>query len=146
MGRMLTTLSLAVLLTLALGACGPGGDLTYIPEGTSRADADLDALMASVDLGAVERAQTAEAGDLRTRALTSLRRQGDEAIALADVLTAEFPVELAAVPVYAERGEMDGEAAWFVVEAWGPTGGALTKRRLWVISVATGSVVAARSE
>ena len=133
-------------VTLALlAACAPGVVVEYVPDGGSYTAESIDDLLGSVDLGSAIRVSAEDATPARQEALASLRRHGTDASALADTLTRDFPVDVAAVPVLVERGRYEGDPAWIVVEAWGEPGGKLTHRRLWVFDYDTRMVVAARS-
>ena len=128
-----------------LGACTARTTVNYVSEGGSYAAEDLDRLLTTVDLGSIAGLSAEEAPKARQEALASLRLHGDDASALADSLTREFPVDVASVPVIVERGEYEGAPAWIVVEAWGDTGEQLAHRRVWVFSFDTRDVIAARS-
>ena len=86
-----------------------------------------------------------EAPDVRQSALADLRTNGDDAARLADVLTAEFPADVLAVPYEVERGAYDGEDAWIVFESWTSEGAELTGRRVWVFAHDDLSMLAAHS-
>ena len=143
-GRPLAVLA-ALAVCLLLVGCGARADLTFTMEGGSYSAADLEPLLAAADLGATARVATSEAPDVRIEVLAQLRQEGDDAIALADTLTSDFPVDVAAVPVAVEAATYEGEPAWIVIEAWGDEDGALTHRRLWVFSKSDQSVLAALS-
>jgi hypothetical protein len=134
-----------LLVAASLVACGTAARLTFIPDGGSYTVEDLPALLASADLSAVSSTTTEDGSRLRQEMLTSLRRQGDDAAALADTLTREFPPEVTSVPVVVERATYDGSPAWIVIESWGEEGGTLSHRRLWVFSYEERAVVAALS-
>lgn len=142
--RRFTTLVLLLLAT-TLAACGPADIVTYIPEGGSYAAEDLGELLASADLGDSARIDVADAADVRQRALAELRKSGDDAALLADTLTADFPADVAAVPVSVEKATYEGDAVWIVTEAAADDAGTLSYRRLWVFSYDERAVLAARS-
>ena len=74
-----------------------------------------------------------QARERRDDVLASLRREegGSE---VADVLTKAFAQGNAGVPVYVGLGAFAGEKAIIVIEAYGPQGGNLDHKRLWVLS------------
>ena len=143
MHKRVVAMLLVPALAVALAACRDSAGVTYIPEGGSYAAAELQAKLEASDLGAVATRPVTDAGAERQQALARLREYGDEAALLADTLTREFPVDVAAVPVIVERGDYEGTDAWFVVEAWGEPGGTLSFRRIWVFSAGDLSVLAA---
>jgi hypothetical protein len=134
-----------ILLATVVPACGPTDIITYIPEGGSYGADDLTALLASADLGKTASVTSEEVGETRQRALAQLRGHGDEAAALADTLTSDFPPDVAAVPVLAQVATYEGEPAWIVIEATADESGTLSYRRLWVLSYDDRTVVAAQS-
>ncbi|MDP2299078.1 MAG: hypothetical protein U1E08_00330 [Coriobacteriia bacterium] len=142
--RVLLPLVLLLVATTLL-SCGPTDIVTYVPEGGIYRSDDLATLIASADLGKTAAVTTGEAPEVRQDALTQLRGYGDDAVALADTLTSDFPLDMAAVPVYVERGSYEGEPAWIVIEATADDAGTLTYRRLWVLSYTERAVIAAQS-
>ncbi len=143
--RRLPVAALALSLAFALAACSGADILTYIPEGGSYGADGLEALMTGIDPGKTADATIGEASELRQDALEDLRQHGTDAGLLADTLTSDFPLDEPAVPVHVELGTFEGARAWFVLEATGADDGTLGFRRLWVISFADRSVVAAVS-
>lgn len=143
--KRLLAVALVLMTVLTTTACTSPSALDYIPEGGSyEADGLVEALESS-DPGAAARVETAEAPEVRQDALARLRREGEDASTIADILTSEFPVDVAAVPYLVELGEYDGSRAWIVYEAWGEAEGKLTSRRLWVFSYEDGSLLTATS-
>jgi hypothetical protein len=124
-------LSIIVLIS----GCSKAG-LEYIPAGGTYTMQDAQSAAAVASLDSVRDVMTADASALRTDRLTDLRSNGDEASALADMLTVDFPSEIAAV---------DGTSVWLVIEAWGDEGEVLTHRRLWVIDKTTLEVIGSSS-
>lgn len=143
-GRPLAVLA-ALALCLLFAGCGSRADLTFVAEGASYSAPDLETLLTAAELGKTAGVTADEAPDVRIEVLAQLRQQGDDAIALADTLTSDFPVDVAAVPVAVEAATYEGEPAWIVIEAWGDQDGELTHRRLWVFSMSDLSVRAALS-
>lgn len=136
----------ALFATLALAACGSASRVTYIPEGTSYTSESIVAALEASDAGSASRVTVEEAPDVRQSALADLRTYGDEAARLADMLTAEFPSDVLAVPYAIEHGTYDGEDAWIVFESWAGDGAELSGRRVWVFAYDDLSVLAAQSE
>jgi len=135
----------ALLATLALTACGSASRVTYIPEGSAyTSDSIVTALEAS-DAGPASRVTAEEAPDVRQSALADLRTNGDEAARLADMLTAEFPSDVLAVPYVVEHGTYEGEDAWIVFESWTSESGELSGRRVWVFRYEDLGMLAAHS-
>lgn len=142
--RLLTVLLLALVACLVI-ACTSPADIDYIPEGGSYAEEELETALAQSDAGATADVTTEEAPEVRQEALARLRQHGADAASLADTLTSEFPVDVAAVPYAVELGEFEGQPAYIVFEAWGEDGGTLSYRRMWVFSRDDMGVLAARS-
>jgi hypothetical protein len=142
--RVLLPLVLLLVATTLL-SCGSTDIVTYVPEGGIHGADDLTTLIASANLGDTAAVTTGKAPEVRQDALTQLRGYGDDAAALADTLTSDFPLDMAAVPVYVERGSYEDEPVWIVIEATADGAGTLTSRRLWVLSYTEGTVIAALS-
>ena len=138
-------LLVGVILPVLIVGCGPSVEVTFIAEGGSYTAADLAPLLSDADLGRLPRLDATDAAEARQDALAELRRNGEDAAALADVLTSQFPADDIAVPGVVERGRFEDTDAWFVIEATGDVGTELTGRRLWVFSAADLSVLAAQS-
>lgn len=142
--RTALAFTLAAAIALALTGCG-SSTLEYIPEGGTYTLAEVQARAVAVDSGGADEIATDDANDERTDRLVQLRRQGDEAAALADALTAGFPSENASVPILVERGTVDGQPVWIVIEAWGEPGAKMEHRRLWLLDDQTLEVVSSSS-
>lgn len=140
-------LAACVLLVAALtvSACASPSALDYIPEGPSYAADELTTALEESDAGAAAQVKVEDAADVRQDTLAQLREHGEEASALADMLTSEFPVDVAAVPYRVEVGTYEGQQAWIVYEAWGDEEGTLSYRRMWVLSYEDRAVIAAQS-
>ena len=145
LARRLVLVAIAVALAAACTGCERTARITYIPEGGSYEVADLDAVLADADLSRAEKVAADDVLTARQEALADLRTYGEDASRLADTLTSEFPVDVAAIPVVIERCAYQGRAAWIVIEAWAEPGAPLTYRRLWVFSQDTYRVIAATS-
>lgn len=120
-------------LILAWGCSSPAR-ISYIPEGGSYTAEDIGGVLDDVSPGEIAEAPTTEIGQLRQEALADLRTHGDDAAALADALTHQFPVDVNAVPIEVRAGAYEGQPAWIVVESWGAPGERLSSVRLWVFS------------
>lgn len=140
-------IALCVLLLAMVGtvACGSPSHVTYIPEGSSYAVDDLVAALTSSDPGVTAQISSEDAPEVRQETLADLRKNGEAAALLADTLTAEFPLDAAAVPYLVELGAFDGEQAWIVYESWGESDEELVHRRLWVLSYDDRTVLATHS-
>src|SRR5574340_850772 len=108
------TLSLVTVMVLAIAACSPSARVTYIPEGASYTKDDLVTVLEDADPGGVVRIAAEDIAAKRQEALADLRSHGEDAAAIADILTAEFPLDVTAVPFLVERGTYEGESAWIV--------------------------------
>ncbi|PKQ19576.1 MAG: hypothetical protein CVT66_09330 [Actinobacteria bacterium HGW-Actinobacteria-6] len=142
--RPLTPLMALLSIIVLISGCSKAG-LEYIPAGGTYTMQDAQSAAAVASLDSVRDVMTADASALRTDRLTDLRSNGDEASALADMLTVDFPSEIAAVPLRIEAATVDGTSVWLVIEAWGDEGEVLTHRRLWVIDKTTLEVIGSSS-
>lgn len=138
-------LCLVLVAVLSTTACTSPARVTFIPEGDSYTADSLKTALEDSDPGRVAKVATSDAPETRQDALANLRRNGEDAGALADMLTTEFPIDVAAVPYRVEKATYDGADAWIVFEAWGEPGGDLTYRRVWAFSFDDGSVIATHS-
>lgn len=146
MRRRWLQLCMVLFAVLATAACASPSRITYIPDGASyTADGLAAALRSAAAPRAISRLPYEEGRSARQEALANLRKNGEAASALANTLTNDFPVDNAAVPYRVERGTFDGDAAWIVFESWGPEGGSLSYRRVWVFSADGGNLLAAQS-
>ena len=134
------------VLALALVACGSRDIVRYIPdEGGEYGADDLQALLMSADLTGVSTVSATDAPESRQQALSELRLHGEDAAALADTLTSDFPTDVSAVPVIVELATYESQPAWIVIEAAADDQGTLGYRRLWVFSLEQRTVLAAQS-
>ncbi len=138
-------LSLVTVVALALAACSPSARVTYIPEGGSYTEDDLVTVLESADPDEAARIAPEDIAAKRQEALADLRRHGDDAAAIADILTAEFPLDVTAVPFLVERGTYENESAWIVLEAWAEDDDSPVYRRVWVFATDDGALLAAKS-
>jgi hypothetical protein len=134
-----------LLATLTFAACAPKAHLNFIPEGASYTGDGLSEALDEADQGRLADMATEDAVDARRAVLTDLRREGQDAAALADILTTEFPTDVPAVPFRVERGSYEDADAWVVFEAWGDPGDSLQHKRVWVFSAEDGSLLTAQS-
>lgn len=129
--------AIATLLSLGLGSawgCSSPARISYIPEAGPYTAEDIATVLDDVSPGEAAEAPAAKSGELRQEALADLRTHGDDAAALADALTHQFPVDVNAVPVEVRAATYEGQPAWIVIESWGAPGEPLTSIRLWVFS------------
>ena len=142
--RILVLVTL-MLITALLGTTGCTSDnLTWVDDGESYSMKSVEKVLDTADISAQSARSAADATELRHTALTALRKKGGSAAEAADLLTATFPPETRAVPVYVEAASLNGMPVLIVVEATGPKTGALTMKRLWVLGE-DGSVILSRS-
>lgn len=127
-------LLLVALLALALAA----GCTRYAPPLVDAGGLyDTQSAKNRLDVTSVARYQktpVADAPALRTKALAGLRGEGAVGTQAADLITKSFPPDTPAVPVYVEKARFMGRPSWLIIEAYGPGGGNLEHKRLWVMS------------
>jgi len=142
--RMLVLVTLlfaaAILGTSGCTASGP----VWVDDGANYTMKSVGEVLETADIARLSSRATTDAIVLRHDSLTALRKKGGSAAKAADLLTATFPPETRAVPVYAESAMLDGKRVLVVVEATGPKTGTLNMKRLWVLGE-DGSVILARS-
>ena len=138
--RTVLSIALAALTVFAPSGCSRAA-VEYIPEGGVYTLADAQERARSLDVRGADAIETDKAASERVDRLVYLRRQDDQAAALADALTSGFPTENASVPVLAEHATVDGRPVWLIVELWGEPGAKLTHRRLWLLDDQTLEIV-----
>lgn len=132
----------SVLVALALLAgCGNPAAVEFEPSGGAYDPASIENLLANADAGAAGEVTTEEAPSVRQEALVELRKQGDDASGVADLLTRGFPQDTAAIPILVEAASFEGTPVWVIVEAWGDPEGKLEHRRAWVFGQETGDLL-----
>ena len=131
--RTLLAALAAVFVVAALSACSQEGTL-FVNEGNAYTAENVTTVLDTADAGGASGRPTSDAADLRQKAMVSLRKQGGEAAAAADVLTKTFANSSPGVPYYVEKATFDDAEAWVVAEVIGPKDGALKDKRIWVIS------------
>jgi hypothetical protein len=132
--RTLVHALLALLLVATVvSGCAAAGP-SYVDSGASYSKASISGLFDKVDIAKYSTQSAADVTKLRHDALTGLRRRGAGASKAADLLTATFGAKTRGVPVYVEWANLDGQRALVLVEAIGPSNGALTTKRLWALS------------
>ncbi|MDY0341473.1 MAG: hypothetical protein RBS17_09730 [Coriobacteriia bacterium] len=139
---------IATLISLALVSawgCSSPTRISYIPEGGSYTANDLTGILDATDLDKTASIPVDDIDETRQEALADLRTHGDDAAALADTLTHQFPVDVNAVPIEARAVTYEGQPAWIVVESWGEAGEQLSSARLWVFSAEDHSLITAAS-
>ncbi|MCK8115682.1 hypothetical protein [Anaerosoma tenue] len=137
-------IGLSILLMLA-SACTSSTRVTYIPDGASFGASDLTLMLESVQIEDAHDIDPNDAQQARQDALADLRTYGDDAAALADALTTDFPADVNAVPVEVWSATYEGEPAWVVIEVWGDPSEDLRYRRMWIYSADDMSLVSAHS-
>lgn len=125
-------------LAASLAACV--SHVTYVDDAEPRALVEVETFAAEYATTDWARTSSDGAQQLRSEALADLRGRGGEAAALADLLTAGFSASRG-VPVYVEATAVDGSPAWILIEVYGPDGGTLDRRRLWVLSRPDGAIL-----
>lgn len=143
--RILVTALISLLALSHLAACTSASSVRYTPEGDAYAAGDLPEALLDARPGPAASVTVDEAPSVRQEALADLRANGEDASALADTLTSEFPSQDASVPFAVELGTFEGEPAWIVFEAWSDDGERLSSRRVWVFSYEDRMVLAAHS-
>ncbi|MDZ4063407.1 MAG: hypothetical protein U1E22_01955 [Coriobacteriia bacterium] len=147
--RLMVSVVLAVSLSAyAVVGVGCGQKMTYSDGDSPYTREEVSSVFDSVAEPSFLGHPTEDASDLRHSQLASLRSRGEDASALATLLTEQFPGESRSVPYYAETAIVDGTDAWIVLEAWGSEGESLDRLRLWVFDRTTGDVLtsAARNQ
>ncbi len=127
-GSLIATVAVALMT-----GCADKGPV-YIDSGATHTNETALAVLARADASTLASKPTAEGEELRHAALAALRREGETASTVADLLTRTFPSSTSGVPVYVERASYEGTPAVLVVEATGPASGSLSSKRLWVVS------------
>ena len=132
--------SAAALMILTLSACS-SEQITYVDEGNSYDDSTIDSIVVDVGHSPMKSTPAEDSTDLRHESLVVLRSEEGSAEELANLLTSTFSSEIKAVPYYAEAATLNGVDVWIVLEAWGSSGGALDRTRMWVFDRQSGGVV-----
>ena len=142
--RQFAAITIATLaLAAGLSGCGPAGPV-WVDEGKSYTNRSVTTVMDVADTSKLTDRPTSDAPALRHSALSALRKDGESAARVADLLTSTFEPDTRGVPVYVEQASVDGTVAVIVVEATGPKSGKLDSKRLWVLD-RNGDVIMARS-
>lgn len=122
---------LAVLAVLLTGCTSDAPE--FVDAGATYTQAQLQDKLASIDTESLKQTPVLQASALRTKSLAALRGEGEVAAAAATLITKSFPSRTAAVPVYVEKAKYSSDTVLIIVEAYGPSAGALDRKRLWVI-------------
>jgi len=141
--HFIATATAVLILATGLVGCDSNGPV-WVNEQKVYTTRTVGAILDVADISRFEERATADAPDLRHAALTSLRKNGDDASGVADLLTRTFEPSTRGVPVYVELASIDGTEAVIVVEATGPKSGRLDSKRLWALDT-DGNVILARS-
>lgn len=131
--RLASVALVAVIVTVVLSGCG-NVEVTYVDKGNEYTRASALKLLDGLSSGALSERPTSDSQELRSEALTLLRREGENASEAASLVTSTLPEDSQSVPFYVERARYEGDDAVLIVEAIGPSSGALSDKRLWVLS------------
>jgi hypothetical protein len=143
--RTLVLIAIVLGLAAAASGCSPRYALRFETSGTPLTGPQAEQLASSTDISALASVTATDAAGMRAQVLADLRTRGELGQRAADLLTAGFPENTAAVPVLVRASTVDGIDAVIVVEAFGSPGENLTHRRLWVFDRASGAVLRAAS-
>ena len=123
---------MVLVVTVALlPGCSPKSP-TFVENGSTYTTQTVNAVYDRADVSKLADVSVDKAEALRHAALTNLRTRGTNAAAVADLITKTLQAEKRTVPVYVEVGTVGGKRAVILVEAAGPPGGTLGRKRLWV--------------
>jgi len=131
----LSLAAVTLFLILATGGCSAQGP-QFVETDNTYTEATVMSLVDTVDTSKLAKTPSTEAAELRHKALTALRTRGGSAIGVANLLTRTFPADTHGVPVYFELAKYKDKNAVIVIEAAGPSTGALTAKRIWVLDEA----------
>lgn len=131
---------LASLLLLSLAGCASGTP-AFVPNGGEYTHDEALAMARDEDASEHAGRPVSEAPRLRQEFLSDLRLQDEPGPTFAELYTAVFPAPARAVPVRVEAATVDGRSAWLIIEVWGPEGGRLENRRLWILDRESGQVI-----
>lgn len=143
MGRraMIGLVLLAVAVGIPIAGCS-GPDLAFVSEGAEYTFEQVEAVHASqTPPSSIAGEPVSDASELRREALVELRSRGDEAAEMAEFVTRTLADTGRSVLYYGEAANVEGAAAWVLLEAWGAKGGTLDSTRLWVFDRESGAVV-----
>lgn len=120
-----------VMAAALLPGCSPKGP-TFVEQGSTYTTETVNAVYDHADVSKLANVSVDKSSALRHQALTSLRSRGTNGAAVADLVTKTLQAETRSVPVYVEIATVSGKHAVILVEAVGPPGGTLGRKRLWV--------------
>lgn len=127
-------MALIVALTLlAVAGCAPSGP-SWVDSSATYTTSNLPGVFDKTDISKYKDQPVTKSAELRQKALTALRMEGQQASQAADLITKVLPIDSSGVPVYVERATVGGQPAYILVEAIGPTGGKLSVKRMWALS------------
>lgn len=141
MRRHRASLAVMCFLVLSAGGCRGRDTLAFVDAHGVYTTRQVREMARKCALGNVAGSPVSDASGLRQERLSRLREMGADGTRAANVLTVGFPVDTRSVPVRVEAASVDGVDAWVVVEAWGPRGGTLDSRRVWVFDRSDGRVL-----
>lgn len=136
--RAMTAL-VAVLVLFAVPGC-TSSEPVWVDSDATYTTSNLAGVFDKADISKYKDQPVAKSAELRQKALTALRMEGQQASRAADLITKILPVGSSGVPVYVERATVGGQPAYILVEAIGPTGGQLRVKRMWALAD-TGAVL-----
>lgn len=134
-----------VALCATLAGCAHPFEPSLDAARTALSVKSAETIAATADISALSGVKTADAARERQPVLQRLRGRGPLGMRAAELLTAGFPRDTAAIPVLVRACTMNGADAILIVEASGDAGGALVHRRLWVFDRSTGALLRAAS-
>ncbi len=123
--------ALLIVALVVLFGCSRGP--TWDPSMGTVTSAQLVAKMNATESAQYAKVPVSDGKTRRDKALAALRRE-DGGSDVADVLTKAFATGNAGVPLFIGRATYLGQPALVVIEAYGPSGGRLDHKRLWVLS------------
>jgi hypothetical protein len=133
--------ALVVLLAMSTFVACKAPSVQFVDSSASYTTEQTRLILERVDASLFAEEPTSQALESRRSALARLRAQGGEAATAADLITETFPPGTRSVPVYVELATVDGKSSVILVEAWGPSNGALEDKRLWVLDSSNGDVI-----
>lgn len=135
MPRLLRALFVVAVLLVAIQVTACANDtVSYVDDGTAYDKESALALLEQEPPSGLAQEPTAKSGQLRTAALTQLRRQGEAESEAASFITRTLPAESRSVPFRVERGSYEGVPALLILEATGPRSGTLSDVRVWILA------------
>jgi hypothetical protein len=135
----LTLLAAGALIALVAACSTPRSD--FAPETRSYTTTQVVEIARDANVSAFEDLPVSEAPRLRRSFLGRLRASDDPGPEFASLYTRTFPLPGRSVPVLVQAADVDGHAAWVIVEVFGPEGGNLRSVRYWILDRESGRVL-----